>query len=245
MRSFPGRRRFRLWPAVLVISLLWWTAAANSANDQIVLRLNPGGILDVHSTLGLPVSGTYPEYTILCSTNLQTWTPCTEAVTGSAGVSDELLRLNVPLAGGQAWYRVVANVKLGADGPVGDTIYGYGTAFSRELQKLGQLPLSDFISKYSLTNSFLAGVSFDPTTAEYWALFNLDPAVNNATNPAHLRMHDFRLNINELNLYRTNGFVVSQRMDTNSFAEQFYRIFNDDLPVFFSADAALHAWHRS
>ena len=30
-----------------------------------------------------------------------------------------------------------------------------------------------------------------------------------------------------------------------SFADSFYKIYSDDLPVFFSTDAALQAWHRS
>jgi hypothetical protein len=34
-------------------------------------------------------------------------------------------------------------------------------------------------------------------------------------------------------------------MGAGSFAEQFYRIYSRDLPVFISADALLHAWHRS
>lgn len=30
-----------------------------------------------------------------------------------------------------------------------------------------------------------------------------------------------------------------------SFAEQFYKVYSDDLPVFISADSILHAWHHS
>ena len=45
--------------------------------------------------------------------------------------------------------------------------------------------------------------------------------------------------------FKKNGFVVSERMGAASFAEQFYRIFSRDLPVFISSDALLHAWHRS
>lgn len=43
----------------------------------------------------------------------------------------------------------------------------------------------------------------------------------------------------------TNGFVVSERLGLQSFAETYYRIFNDDLPVFVTADSVLHAWHRT
>jgi hypothetical protein len=39
--------------------------------------------------------------------------------------------------------------------------------------------------------------------------------------------------------------VVSERLGGPSFADVFYRIFINDLPVFISADAVLHAWHLS
>ena len=88
-------------------------------------------------------------------------------------------------------------------------------------------------------------ISFDPTGADFWDAFNLDPAVHNATNTLPRRFTDFRLNTNEFAAFRTNGFVVSPRLGSYSFADSYYKIFNDDLPVFISADAVLHAWHRS
>jgi len=39
--------------------------------------------------------------------------------------------------------------------------------------------------------------------------------------------------------------VVSERLGKNSFAEVFYGLFHNDLPVFISADALLQAWHRT
>ena len=185
----------------------------------------------MHSTLSLPVSAMYPEYTILRSTNLQTWEPVTDPVSGGVGVSDELLRCAVPLAGDQAFYRVVANVKLAApdDDRLGDAIYGYGTEFSRQLQQIGQLPLAEFCSLYAPTNEYLQQITFDPTNATFWTNFNLS----------------LPLNTNEFSVFQTNGFVVSGRLGSYSFADSFYKIFTADLPVFFSCDAALHAWHRS
>ncbi len=184
----------------------------------------------MHSTLDLPVSGMYPEYTVLRSTNLQTWESVAGPVSGGAGVSDELLRCAVPMAGERAFYRVVANVKLAApDSRLGNAIYGYGTEFGRQIQQVGQLPLNDFVSLYAPTNLYLQQISFDPTSVEYWTPFNLH----------------FPLNTNELAIFQTNGFVVSGRLGTYSFADSFYKVFTADLPVFFSCDAALHAWHRS
>jgi hypothetical protein len=153
----------------------------------------------------------------------------------------------VPLSGERALYRVRADVKLApADSRQGDAIYGYGTEFGREIRQIGQLSLSDFIAQYSVTNQYLLQIGFDPTTAEYWNLFNMDPVIWNATNSwQNRRLCDFRLNPQEFAVFQTNGFVVSQRMQRQSFADVFYDIYTDDLPVFVTTDAILHAWHRS
>ena len=60
-----------------------------------------------------------------------------------------------------------------------------------------------------------------------------------------LRNFDFRLSPQELTVFKRNGFVVSERLRTYSFAEGYYRVWNDDLPVFITTDSLLQAWHRS
>ncbi len=207
-----------------------------SVSGADVITLQSGspsvpGQVGLHSQMALPISSMYPEYTILRSTNLVNWEPVAGPIAGSVGVSDEFLRQAVPLAGDHAFYRVVAEVKLASpDTRLGDTVYGYGTEFARQLQQLGQLPLSDFVSLYTPTNQYLPQITFDPTTADFWNEFIL---------------HGFGLDTNELPIFQTNGFVVSGRLGTYSFADSFYKVFSADLPVFFSCDAALHAWHRS
>lgn len=59
------------------------------------------------------------------------------------------------------------------------------------------------------------------------------------------RQYDFCLDQRELDVFQETGFVVSERQRAQSFAEMYYRIYSDDLPVFVSADSVLHAWHRS
>jgi len=233
----------------LTVPALLLSGFCSFAADQINLEFKKSGAqgeVGLRSQLALPVSAMYPEYTILCSTNLVDWQSVAGPIAGSVGVSDEFLRVAVPTAGDHAFYRVVANVKLAAKGDgLGDAIYGYGTEFSKELQRLGQLPLRDFVAMYTPTNEYLPQISFDPTTAEFWDQFNLDPAIHNATNALDPRLTDFRLNTNEFAVFQTNGFVVSPRLGSYSFADAFYKIYSDDMPVFFSADAALQAWHRS
>jgi hypothetical protein len=233
-------------PALLVFSVF---GSDSFAAGQIILQFektDSHSELGLHSQLDLPVNAMYSDYSILCSTNMTDWQTVADPISGGVGVSDELLRVAVPLAGDHVFYRVVANLKLApTDDRPGDAMYGYGTQFSRELQGIGQLPLDEFVGLYGPTNQYLEHISFDPTTGEFWEQFNLDPAVHNATNSVDPRLTDFRLNAEEFALFQTNGFVVSPRLGSYSFADAFYKIYTDDLAVFFSADAALQAWHRS
>ncbi|KAK1944383.1 hypothetical protein P3T76_004295 [Phytophthora citrophthora] len=56
---------------------------------------------------------------------------------------------------------------------------------------------------------------------------------------------DYRLKPDEKAKLASNGFVVVERMPAESFAEIYYRLYTDDMPVFVTADSVLHAWHRS
>ena len=46
-------------------------------------------------------------------------------------------------------------------------------------------------------------------------------------------------------LLNKNGFVVTERLKRNCFGNAFLEIYNNDLPVFVSTDAILHALHMS
>lgn len=129
---------------------------------------------------------------------------------------------------------------------VSDDVFGYNATFKRELTKIGQISDRDFTAGYKTPTNYLRGIGFDPTTAKFWDEFDRHPQTfkfNHKTQ--HGRLDDFRLNEKELVVFKQNGFVVSERLGTSSFAEQFYRIFRNDLPVFISTDAILHAWHHS
>ena len=49
----------------------------------------------------------------------------------------------------------------------------------------------------------------------------------------------------EKELIGKNGFMVSERLSKESFGGSFLEIYNNDLPVFVSTDAILHAFHIS
>jgi hypothetical protein len=227
--------------------LLCQTAAGE---DHIQIYLNKSGAqgeVGIHSQMSLPVSAMVPEYVVQQSSNMVDWTTVAGPLNGSMGVSDEFLRVQVPATGPHLFYRAVANVKLApAAGGIGEAVFGYGTAFGKEIRELGQISLQDFISAYPVTNQCLPQITFDPTTGEFWDLFNLDPALWNATNSSQTaRWYDFRLNPAELAVFRTNGFVVSQRMERRTMVDAYYDLYTDDLPVFITTDSILQAWQRT
>lgn len=175
--------------------------------------------------------GAFPFYEVQQSEDLRRWQPIGQKLHGhSAG---ELTAL-VPAASPSAFYRVVGNLpgaaRTGLAGG-GDQVFGYAPRFAEELARIGQISPAEFARRYGVTNTYVPGLSWDPTTAKYWDLLSTNAA--------------FQLNATELAMFKTNGFVVSPRLGSSSFADLYYRIFKGDLPVFVPTDAILQAWHRS
>lgn len=136
------------------------------------------------------------------------------------------------------------DAKAGKDAktkPAGDP-FGYTAAFEEEVRKIGQITPQEFARRYPTSAKYQDKFSWDPTTAKFWDDFNKDMKGVNAGRGGN---YDFRLNADELAKFKQNGFVVSERMGAASFAEQYYRIYARDLPVYISSDSLLHAWHRT
>jgi hypothetical protein len=55
----------------------------------------------------------------------------------------------------------------------------------------------------------------------------------------------YKLTSDELALLQEHGFVVSERLSRLSFGQAYLEIYQNDLPVFISTDALLHALHKS
>lgn len=55
----------------------------------------------------------------------------------------------------------------------------------------------------------------------------------------------YKLTADELALLQEHGFVVSERLSRLSFGQAYLEIYQNDLPVFVSTDALLHALHKS
>ena len=219
----------------------WAGQAGEVALSGRVVRSSEGVRLEVPNPPVAPVAGTRLQFSYESSTDLRSWMPGRDLVPDGAG------NPGVDLSGnsGQEFFRVRTLRTAGGSTEPADRM-GYNRTFVRELDRLGQISADQFRQRFG-TNGFLDRISFDPTTARFWDLFSVDPDVFNASVPpgGDKRLYDFRLNPQEMGSFLTNGFVVSERLGSYSFADVYYKVFTDDLPVFISTDSVLHAWHFS
>lgn len=198
---------------------------------------------------GAAGAGPLPSFQIEASDDLRQWSPLGGPV--RAASADELHLRSFASDRARAFYRLLARydaLKQAALATGGAEVFGYGAAFAAELAKVGQISPDQFAAMFPYPKDYLERVSFDVTQAKFYDLFSADPAVVNALRiPAvePLRATDFRLTEEELAVFKKNGFVVSERQSMPSFADQFYRVWKDDMPVYVSTDAILQAWHRT
>jgi hypothetical protein len=123
----------------------------------------------------------------------------------------------------------------------GDDVFGYSAAFDAAVKQIGQITPQEFAKRYPGKAAYLENFGWDGTKGKFFDDFN------NASPPRTPKGagYVFKLNDDELAAFKKNGFVVSERMGAASFSEMLYRVYSRDLPVYISADAVLHAWHRS
>ncbi|POM64013.1 Hypothetical protein PHPALM_20518 [Phytophthora palmivora] len=148
-----------------------------------------------------------------------------------------------------------------------------GTAFEAALTRTGtSLTSKDLVDMYPLPSSLTEESPIDLEQCKFFDLFDADPAqaqvemdknrqeaeklhgtefMQQVKRSKHhhplkkRRQFDFRLTSKEKEKLAATGVVASQRMQAESFAEIYYRLYSDDLPVFVTTDSILHAWHRS
>jgi hypothetical protein len=239
---------------LVVFSFAYSHVFAAATDDGFKVTIQPHGTkIEVGfpgTAIGKDGATVYPFYELQVSDDLKRWVPWGNRVSATPGVSDGRLRLILPKEAVAKFYRVVsmaqpAVTKLGVSG---EDVYGYGDSFAKELARVGQVSPEEFAMLYPSGADYLPGISWDPTSAKYWDLFNTDIVAHNqgrtSTDPG-LRFFDTRLNSAELQAFKKNGFVVSERLGSYSFADIFYRLWKDDLPVFITTDAILQAWHRT
>jgi len=236
-----GRKNcmYRLALPLLALIALWNSHAqpaqvriAGSLNaSNLELELPPPALVDVETVTSIETSG-----------DLRNWQ--------SFGVftndASSFTRLPIGDAAQRGFFRSRLAQHLKRSKDPGAEVYGYASEYAKNLRALGFLSLAGFTNQFA-PPAYLPQLSWDPTTSDFWDEFNLDIDAYNATLPSgspDRRITSFRMDAAELELFKRNGFVVSQRMQTWSFGESFYRIFMDDLPVFISSDAILQAWHQ-
>ena len=183
------------------------------------------------------------EFEIQKSSDLRQWNSVRSQ---EAGFDAEEFRIQLPAPANQQFFRLMELVFTDTPPGAGPSAFGFSRLFKNELRPLGLLSPAAFWELFPNTNSYLKRIRWDPRTGKYWDQFNLDIHQYNATNTTpEVRSFDLRLNDAELAKFTNQGFVVSERLGTYSFAETFHRIYADDLPVFISTDAMLQAWHLS
>jgi hypothetical protein len=214
--------------------------------QQFSLTLQPAGSkleLSWQTTPPDPQAGqVLAEYQAQTSSDLKRWLPVGPPLRGLSDPSGPTFSLLLDRQPYAQFYRVYAadvttTPQLTASG--GAAVFGYDAQISSELDSLGLMSVAAFSARAS-NPPYLAQLTWDPTTALFWTNFDTNPS--NSPYPRH---YDFRLNTNEMAVFATNGFVVSERLGTSSFAEAYYRVFNDELPVFITVDSVLQAWHRT
>src|SRR6185503_17243515 len=178
------------------------------------------------------------------SSDLRNWALAGEL----AGTADGALSHKPRAIKGWEFFRLRPQIIGSAEQVDGAGLSGFHRVYEEEMRRMGYLTPEQFAAIHRPADRYLPRISFDPRSAKFWDAFNADPAVVDqglTTNSPNWRSFDFRLNPEEMGLFLTNGFVVSERLGSDRFADVFYRLFNDDLPVFVSADSVLHAWHFS
>jgi hypothetical protein len=95
------------------------------------------------------------------------------------------------------------------------------------MERLGRISSAEFAALFPHGADYLPGLSWQPTNALFWEQFN---------NPTNYK--DFTLGPEELAVFQTNGFVVSERLGGESFAGVFYDLWHSDQP--FGAQAPGH-----
>ncbi|MDB6038388.1 MAG: leucine-rich repeat protein, partial [Verrucomicrobiales bacterium] len=192
-----------------------------------------------------------PIFELQRSTDLNTWSSLDGSFHGN-GEPNGLLSAPLPMNGSEAFYRLLARFSseppTGSLAKSGAEVFGYANSLREKLAEIGQITPDQFGALYPVPTNYLAAINWDPTTADFWPEFNVDPEEYNLDlirGLDDLRDFDFRLNTNELVAFKKNGFVVSERLGAPSCGEIFSRLWEDDLPVFIATDPLLYAWHRS
>src|SRR6266545_171269 len=122
-----------------------------------------------------------PYFELQRTFDLQRWQPIGERQRALTATFGQSLGATLPLDDSHAFYRLLSIepnpiAKLGNGGA---EVFGYGAGFARELQRIGQISPDQFAAMFPSRANYLPGISWDPTTAQFWDRFNVDVDVAN------------------------------------------------------------------
>lgn len=240
----------------ILFAVLFTEALLRCASAQPAPRL----ILDRRSSsLELSWPGSLPKadgsverpfFELQRSTDLRAWQPFGERLRASVTAPGQTLSVTPSDAEAAGFFRLLQIEDRPATGlgQGGAEVFGYNDAFNQELRRIGQISPEQFAAMFPNSAQYLPGISWNPTAAAYWDRFAANPdEANHGLEPGQQgwRSKDYRLSPEEFAVFTRNGFVVSEQLGGQSFAEVFYHLWHNDLPVFISCDALLQAWHRT
>ena len=237
--------------SVLLVLLITFAARADEP-PPLSLRLDGLGLELSWPATQAQSDGSVlrPYFELQRSADLTHWEPFGERLRVATIAPGTELSVTAPFDDPAGFFRLLTVEPAAATtlASGGAEVFGYGVAFNDALARIGQISPDEFAARFPNPATYLTQVTCDPTAAEFWPQFNADPAVVNAgkepDQPGY-RTFDARLTSQELALLKANGFVVSERLGRPSFAESYYDLWHNDLPVFISTDALLQAWHRT
>jgi len=226
--------------------------------QELSLFQTPGGV-ELTWKREFPVSSGVPsqiDSRILVSPDLQNWVELS-VTTADESLGDGWSSLQVSGNGGKRFFKLEESVSYQHRASLGKQPAVYGQQLLNAISSLPKTTVEEFGKE---DPDCLPRISWDPTTATFWAEFNTSPEDHNALLPSddpERRLTDFRLDAEELALFQQNGFVVSERVakwNTHGFlgtyasknpVDYYYKVWTDDLPVFISSDSILDAWHQT
>jgi hypothetical protein len=248
--------KLRISISIVVIAI--WAFTFDAVSQQFPLGLSVNGPqveLSWPTAISNAVQGqVFPEYQVQYSFDLKSWQSLAGRVHGIQSLSDPVLKVALDPQPGPVFYRVIGNpnsITTNETGTGGAQVLGYDSEFSTRLGQIGQLSVQDFATN-GANITYLPQLTWDPTTAQYWTNFSSTIMHTDSVKDYEVLggastnfPYNYVLDADEMAIFKTNGFVVSERLGSASFGDAYYRIFNADLPVFITADSVLHAWHRS
>ncbi|MGJ8697941.1 MAG: DUF3160 domain-containing protein [Verrucomicrobiaceae bacterium] len=242
------------------IFIIFLSALAILPGQELTVSKSPSGIQFEWDRVFPQSSGVSSRIhsRLLSSTDLQHWTE-EELLTVEESAGNGTSSHSAPLQGPARYFRLEESVSYShRDEPSAPPAL-YNQQFLNATASPPVLPpLAD--DQSHADPNCLDRISWDPTTASFFAEYNTSPEDHNVPlepDDPERRLTDFRLNAAELAAFEKNGFVVSPRIVGPAYTSEgelfpsyapvdfYYSIWSDDLPVFITADSVLDAWHQT